>query len=53
VVWMMCLGDEGYLTYLTLESDEPITFDSRSRFNAFIQVLLWSDYGVFSSVDRE
>lgn len=52
VLWMRCLGDEGYLTDLTLVSDRPITFDSRSRVNALIHVLLRSDYGVFSSVDR-
>jgi len=28
VVWMRCLGDEGYPTDLTLEFDGPITFDS-------------------------
>jgi hypothetical protein len=40
--WLWCLlrriGDEGYLTDLSLESGRPITFDSRSRVSVLIQV---------------
>jgi len=40
--WLLCLlrriGDEGYLTVLSLESGEPITFDLRLEVNSLIQV---------------